>query len=223
MAGKPRGERALTGAERTRFYRERLRQQQPATKPEPTPSSQELAALRKHVAALEQESAALKAPKAAQPVTNREPAPIDANTLPGSAQQKLEAAIWQHKKNLDRELERRVHEESAKLRAMWNEIHLPNYRKKLAEAERAIKARKGVMNRATFKIFLTCLHPDSRKSLSDERMGEAFRLLNDLEPVLVKEEAPTPSYGLPRTVEEMMEAGRKYHEARRARRAAGKP
>src|ERR1700752_1363324 len=47
-----------------------------------------------------------------------------------------------------------------------------------------LKCRTGVMTKAEYDSLLLCLHPDSRKSVSDERLDSAFRLLSDLRYVL---------------------------------------
>jgi hypothetical protein len=50
----------------------------------------------------------------------------------------------------------------------------------------------GIMVHANFKLIRSCLHPDSRNSASDEKLGKAFRVFNRLEYVLCDEaELPT--------------------------------
>ena len=91
-----------------------------------------------------------------------------------SAQQKLDAAIRQHKRNLDLEFEQRCRETC---RRWLNDVSLPQYAKELIELERTIRDRKGIMDRITYKKILACLHPDR---VSDhglkKRYEEAFRL-----------------------------------------------
>jgi hypothetical protein len=41
-----------------------------------------------------------------------------------------------------------------------DEISLPHYAKELAELERLISSRKGVMDRITYRKILACLHRD---------------------------------------------------------------
>ncbi len=58
-------------------------------------------------------------------------------------------------------------------------------------ADEVIKARKGVMPPETFNLIWSCLHPDSRRGVSDERLAEAFRVFGDMKPLLLSQaEAP---------------------------------
>src|SRR5215813_15204192 len=53
----------------------------------------------------------------------------------------------------------------------------------------------GIMVHANFKLVRSCLHPDSRKSASEEKLAKAFRIFNRLEYVLCDEaELPTKEY-----------------------------
>src|SRR5262249_25491475 len=53
----------------------------------------------------------------------------------------------------------------------------------------------GIMTHANFKFIRSCVHPDSRKSASDEKLHRAFRVFNRLEYVLCDEvELPTKEY-----------------------------
>lgn len=50
----------------------------------------------------------------------------------------------------------------------------------------------GIMRLVNFKLIRSCLHPDSRKSTSGEKLAKAFRIFNRLEYVLCDEaELPT--------------------------------
>jgi hypothetical protein len=80
-----------------------------------------------------------------------------------------------------------------------------------------IASRKGVMDRATYKKILACLHPDN--SMSKERRAEAFNFFSLIEKRLLDEkESPTPTITMPRTYEEMMKRKREVSEARKAKR-----
>jgi hypothetical protein len=62
-----------------------------------------------------------------------------------------------------------------------------------------------VMPREMYKKILACLHPDSRNSVSIERLVECFDYLKKKDPIWFSEkEAPTKSAPLPRTYAEMM-------------------
>lgn len=143
-------------------------------------------------------------------------AEIELAQLSLSAQQKLETAIRQHKRKLDLEFEERVQKE---YQDRLNEF-LPEYHKKLADAEAVIKAREGVMSRRQYRKIWACLQPDRGASM--EMLTEAFIAFEKLEPVLVNEiEAPTSKLAFPRTYAEMMELRQKTSEARKAKRGNG--
>jgi len=142
--------------------------------------------------------------------------PIDPTTLSLSAQQKFEAALRQHKRKLDLEFEPRVQQ---RLQELLGDTVLPHYNEIKANYEAVTKARKGLMDKATFNKIRRCLHPDSRQSVSDERLHEAFQLFSRMELLLLDEsQHPTASFKMPRTYEELMALKRKVQEARRAKR-----
>jgi transposase len=70
--------------------------------------------------------------------------PVDPSTLSMSAQEKLNAALRQHIRQLDLEFEGRVRAECEK---RIEETILPHYQKTHAEHLEVIKSRKGVMSR----------------------------------------------------------------------------
>ena len=147
----------------------------------------------------------------------REPK-IDPSELSLSAREKLEAAIRQYRRELDREFRERVRQEVIN---QCNSIWLPDYQKKLDDAKVVLAARKGVMARGTFVKILSCLHPDSRNSVSDAKLNEAFRAFKSFEVALVKDdEASPPVMEFPQTYEEAMALKRKVSEARKAKRRA---
>jgi hypothetical protein len=92
------------------------------------------------------------------------------------------------------------------VRRRINEMVLPEYNKKYAEFERGIKSRKGVMDRASYKKILGCLHPDRVQDADmKKRYEEAFNIFTQLEKVLLDEsQSPTDFIKFPRTFEEMM-------------------
>jgi transposase len=144
---------------------------------------------------------------------------ITPDMLSLTAQQKLEAAIKQHKKKLDAGYWDAVQRECRKhIEGVW----LPSCQKRLEHAQAIIDSRtKGVMPRSMFKKILACLHPDSRKSTSEERLNQVFNEFEKLELILCsKEETPVAPIAFPRTWEEAKEWKRKVAEARRAKRQA---
>ncbi len=142
---------------------------------------------------------------------------ITPDMLSMSAQEKLQAAIRQHKKNLDVGFAEAVQRECQK---QMNELWLPHCQERLDKAAALLQSRtKGVMPRSMFRKILACLHPDSRKSASEERLNEVFRNFEKLETILCSEtEMPTPKLPFPRTWEKAQEMKRKVSETRKAKR-----
>lgn len=128
---------------------------------------------------------------------------IDPGALALNAQQRLEAAIRQHKNKLDIEFEGRV---QAELERIINETVLPQYNKEMAEARDIVESRKGVLSREDYRLILSCLHPDR---VTDEglkkRYERAFDAFKKKELVLCSEkEMPTSASAIPRSYAEMM-------------------
>lgn len=143
-------------------------------------------------------------------------AQIDPVTLSLTAQQKLDAAISQHQRKLDQEFEARV---LAGIQERLKSTVLPHYKKTEAQYRAIIKSRKGVMDRATYKKILSCLHPDRVDRSLARRYEEAFNLFTKLEAVLLNEkESPTPSLKMPTTYAEMMAMKQTASDARKAKR-----
>lgn len=123
--------------------------------------------------------------------------PIDAASLSLTAQQKFDAAIRQYKRKLDVEFETRVLQE---IRKRTDEMILPAWKKQIADAKRLYAQRKGIMDKSTFNTIRRALHPDSRNSISDRVLAEAFDSFMRLEKHLLSEkDSPTEiGVGLPR-------------------------
>jgi transposase len=142
---------------------------------------------------------------------------ITPETLSMSAQQKLDAAIRQHKNKLDMEFEIRCREECIR----WlNEVSLPQYLKEISKLEHLIRNREGVMDRITYRKILACLHPDRVQDPAlKKRYEEAFRLFTDLEKrVLDEKQSPTAFRTMPRSYEDLMKMKAKVQAERRAKR-----
>jgi hypothetical protein len=91
---------------------------------------------------------------------------------------------------------------SERLTKFVNNTWLPIHQQKIDEARKIYDNRRGVMDAATFDAIRRCLHPDSRHSLSDKKLAEAFDLFNSLEKRLLNEkDSPTNIPDLPDTVE----------------------
>jgi ParB-like nuclease domain len=137
--------------------------------------------------------------------------------LSPTAQKKLECAMRAHQKKIDAEFEERVQEDWRKRMTDF----LPHYAEKIRDADAIRDAYRGVFSRAEFRLIQACLHPD--RSMSDEKLAEAFRTFTQRDSVLVTEDRVlVRSKPLPKTVEEFMEMGRRADEARRAKRNQAK-
>jgi len=146
---------------------------------------------------------------------------ITPDMLSMSAREKGEAWLRQEKKRMQASFEDTV---QTRVREHL-EAAIKSMNERYEEYQAVIEGRRGFMTGRTFRLILSCLHPDSRKSLSDERLSAAFRAFQLLEKrVLDEKESPTPRPpDLPRNLAELMEARRKRTAERsaaaRARRA----
>jgi hypothetical protein len=137
-----------------------------------------------------------------------------------SAQQKFDAAIRQYQRQLAMQFEKLVLDE---VKRRIDEIILPHWKEKISTAEQLYKRRKGAMDKKTFETIRRALHPDSRKSISDHRLGLAFNTFMGLEKFLLDEkESPTDFSGIPDSWDEWEKMKRDATAERRARRASGK-
>ena len=94
---------------------------------------------------------------------------------------------------------------------------MPHYQKKIDDAERVFKARKGVFPHVFYRKILACLHTD--RSASDKTLTEAFIAFKEAEKALLSEkDDPTPTSNWPRTWQEM-KAAREEVRARNSARA----
>lgn len=117
---------------------------------------------------------------------------IDPKTLSLTAQQKLDAAVRQHKHGLEQEYKSRVQEG---VRKIIDEMVLPHWKEKIAQAEQLYSRRKGLMSKNTFNTIRRALHPDSRNSISDHALGEAFNTFMRLEKYLLNEKDSPTDFG----------------------------
>jgi hypothetical protein len=144
---------------------------------------------------------------------------VDRASLSQTAQQKLDAAIRQHQRELSRQFRDRVQEQT---KQWFDEMILPHWRKKVEAAKGLYARRRGLMDKETFNTIRRALHPDSRFSITDQKLSEAFNAFMRLEKFLLDEkDSPTDLSGLPRTWAEWEQAKRDTTAARRARRRAG--
>jgi len=141
-------------------------------------------------------------------------------TIRQTAQDKLDAAIRARSKKLKKEFEARVRDE-AKRRI--DKTILPYWRERIEKAQELYNRRKGLMDKETFNSIRRALHPDSRNSISDKKLGEAFDTFMGLKKfVLIEKDSPTDLPSMPRTWDEWEDAKRKASAERKARRTTGK-
>jgi lambda repressor-like predicted transcriptional regulator len=128
---------------------------------------------------------------------------VSPDTLSLSAQQKLEAAIRQHKRQLDLEFEQRV---QAEVQSRLEATILPHYNEKYNLYMSVIKARKGIMDRASYRKILAALHPDRQLDPAlKKRAADAFNLFTKIEKLVLDEkESPTGDESLPKTYADLM-------------------
>jgi transposase len=106
---------------------------------------------------------------------------ITPDMLSMSAQERLASAIRQHKRTLDAEYEKRRTEE---IMAHIDRIAptLQQEKNEASETKRLymefMKTQTKIMTRAEFMLIDSCLHVDSRKSASDEKLNRAFSTLH---------------------------------------------
>ena len=92
-------------------------------------------------------------------------------------------------------IERYVSEE---VRKRMDEIFLPGLKQKIKLAQELYGRRRALMTKATFNTIRRALHPDSRHSISDHKLGEAFDEFMALEKFLINEkDSPTDWPNLP--------------------------
>jgi transcriptional regulator with XRE-family HTH domain len=142
---------------------------------------------------------------------------IDRSELSMTAQEKLDAAIRQYKKNLDRQFTETVRQEVVR---RIDEVMLPHWKKQVHDAKTLYDKRRGLMKKETFNTIRRALHPDSRNSISDQKLGEAFDAFMALEKYILDEkDSPTSWPPLPKTWREWEEAKRKGTTTRPSRYA----
>jgi hypothetical protein len=136
-----------------------------------------------------------------------------------TAQQKLDLAIKQQIKKLEQEYTAKV--EAAAWRYL--DLTVEQWNKEQAEAKRIMHTREGFMTKKTYKLILSCLHPDRVSNELKERYGDAFREFNKLEKFLLDEkDSPTQFVRIPTNRAEWEKARAETSAARKAARKGKK-
>jgi hypothetical protein len=131
----------------------------------------------------------------------REEPLVDPETLKLSDKKRFEFAVKQHQKKLDLQFEQRV---LAEIKKRMDEMILPHWKEQIKEAEKLYEKRQALMSKDLFNTIRRALHPDSRNSISDDKLGAAFDAFMGLEKYLLNEkDSPTKfeysdGSGLPR-------------------------
>lgn len=147
----------------------------------------------------------------------RREAPIDPESLPKSAQEKLHRAIKQAVRKLEADFERRVQEG---IKQAIEETVLPHYNKKMDQYDEVIKARKGVVTSDEYRLILSCLHPDRVADAGlKELFSRAFNAFKSHELALRGEkEMPTQDTAMPRNYAEWQKMRDQVRAARKHQR-----
>jgi hypothetical protein len=203
------------------------RQKQPAKSPKPTPKP---APRCEEVVALEDQGMSnaeisqeldIKPRRVSQILREerlrREVLPlITPDMLSMTAQQKLEAAIRQHKEKLTVEWSIAVRKRVDEL--LLNTIG-PRLKKEQDQARYVMKHRKGIMDHKSYRKIWSCLHPDR---ILDEKLkpmyAEAFDIFRAVQKLLLDEKNdPTEFVGVPSTLAEWDVLKREASMARKRR------
>jgi len=141
---------------------------------------------------------------------------ITSEMLSMTARQKLELAIKQHKAKLTAEwrvaLTKRIDE------ILTNTIG-PKLKREQESARRVLEKRKGIMDRKTYRLITSCLHPDR---VLDETLkpvyARAFDLFRSVKILLLDEKNdPTEFVGIPSTLAQWDVLKRQANEARKTK------
>lgn len=142
---------------------------------------------------------------------------IKRDELSLTAQKKLDAALRQHQRDLDASFDNLVRE---KVQEQLEYLIMDRYREKMERYHRVINAHSGLMPRKTYRLILSCLHPDSRASVSDDKLRDARMAFEEREVTLCQKEKghmPEP-LDWPKTRADLEALKRKVAEQRAADR-----
>jgi hypothetical protein len=182
----------LSNAERQARWRQRQKARLAETLRNATDAAlrQENEALRNEVAALKR--ALVEAQRHATPEREQQARGDTAGNqgdaaLSTTAQQKLDAAIRQHRRKLDAEYAERLRNldeevrqkviERTKKRLEWLEEKEKEADETIALYRKFTNNHRPAFTRDGFRTILMCLHPDGERT--KEKLNEAFRLFND--------------------------------------------
>jgi hypothetical protein len=103
------------------------------------------------------------------------------------------------------------------------EFILPDWKPKITEAQRLYERRQ--VDKDTFSTIRRALHPDSRNSISDKKLAEAFRAFMGLEKNLLNEKDSPTKFAYPDGSEipsNLAECDKRRAAAKKAKRTSGR-
>jgi hypothetical protein len=119
--------------------------------------------------------------------------------LSPTARHRFDVNIAQYRRQLDYEYQEKLITQLEKSR---NELHIPRIEKLIWDYERARK--NGIMTPAAFMLVWSSLHPDSRKSISEGKLADAFRAFERIREFVLSEADNPVRDKLPKTVAELL-------------------
>lgn len=149
---------------------------------------------------------------------------VTRDMLTMSAQQKFDVALRRYKASIFAEFHRAVADAVAdKVKDFVDSTIIPDWRKKIDQAHKLYNSRVALMKKEMFNKIRRALHPDSRNSISDRMLGEAFDGFMALEKFLLNEKDSPTLFGetLPKGWDEWETAKRKASDNRKSKHYAG--
>lgn len=143
--------------------------------------------------------------------------------LSPSAQQKFDIAVRRYRAQLEASFAEAVRVKYlADVAKYVNDVLILKTNEKIEVAQQLYRHRRGAMEKTTFNTIRRALHPDSRNSISDAKLAEAFDTFMSLEKFLLDEkDSPTHFDALPANLAEWDRMRAAATAARKAHRTNG--
>lgn len=124
-----------------------------------------------------------------------------------SVTQRSKAEVFQRR--LQRENEVRYQQDVTAGVMERLELILPDYKARLADADKVLNRHKGIFTSSQYRTLLACLHPDGRKTVSDEALTKVRMMIEEYAPVLRQQKEPLQPVPMPKNVVDWMNLKRK--------------
>jgi transposase len=124
-----------------------------------------------------------------------------------SVTQRSKAEVFQRR--LQRENEVRYQQDVTAGVMERLELILPDYKARLADADKVLNRHKGIFTSSQYRTLLACLHPDGRKAVSDEALTKVRMMIEEYAPVLRQQKEPLQPVPMPKNVVDWMNLKRK--------------